>query len=309
MLTSPEDTSKPLLVVVAGPTASGKTGVAIQLAKHFQTSILSADSRQCYQELNIGVAKPTPSELVKARHYFINTNSIHQPIDAAGYADFGLSVLDGLFKGKNIAIAVGGTGLYIKALCEGVDDIPAIPESVRLKVNALYQTVGIAGLQEKLKLVDPVYFADGEIKNPQRVMRAIEVCLHTGKSIRYFQQGSAKPRPFRVCYLGMDVPREKLHQNINTRVDEMMQAGLLKEVEQLIPFRTLNALQTVGYTELFDYFAGETSLHEAIERIKIHTRQYAKRQNTWFKKVPGMNWLAPEHLEEMKRKIAECLNI
>jgi len=293
------DTSLPLLVVVAGPTASGKTGVGIQIARHFQSEILSADSRQCYRELNIGVAKPSPPELHAAKHYFIDSHSIHQPVDAAGFAEYGLAVLGHLFKKKNIAVAVGGTGLYIKALCEGVDDIPKIPETIREELVSLYEKQGIGGLQEKLKMVDPVYFADGEIKNPQRVMRALEVSLHTGKSIRQFQQSLAKPRPFRILYLGLDVQREKLHQQINTRVDEMMQAGLLKEAEQLMPYRHLNALQTVGYTELFDYFDGKTTLDQAIDLIKIHTRQYAKRQITWFKKVPGMNWVAPERVEEM----------
>jgi tRNA dimethylallyltransferase len=303
-----EDNSKPLLVVVAGPTASGKTNVAIQLAKYFQTSILSADSRQCYRELNIGVAKPSPSELLAANHYFIDSHSIHQPVDAAAYAEYGLSILDQLFREKNIAIAVGGTGLYIKALCEGVDDIPKVPAHIREEVISLYQTLGIEGLQEKLKEIDPQYFSDGEIQNPQRVMRALEISIATGKSIRHFQQGKVKERNFRVLYFGMDVPREKLHQQINQRVDEMMKTGLLKEAESLLPFRHLNALQTVGYTELFDYFDGKTGLEEAVERIKIHTRQYAKRQVTWFKKVNGMNWMAPGAVEEMTGRIVEYMN-
>lgn len=303
-----DDNSKPLLVVVAGPTASGKTSVAIQLAQHFQTSILSADSRQCYRELNIGVAKPSPSELSAANHYFIDSHSIHQPVDAAAYAGFGLSILDKLFLEKDISIAVGGTGLYIKALCEGVDDIPKVPANIREEVLSLHQTLGISGLQEKLREIDPQYFADGEIQNPQRVMRALEVSIATGKSIRNFQQGQVKPRNFRVLYFGLDVQREKLHQQINLRVDEMMKAGLLKEAESLLPFRHLNALQTVGYTELFDYFDGKTSLDEAVELIKIHTRQYAKRQVTWFKKVPGMNWIAPGAVEEMKGKVLEYMN-
>jgi tRNA dimethylallyltransferase len=282
-----QDNSKPLLIVVAGPTASGKTNVAIQLAQYFQTSILSADSRQCYRELNIGVAKPSPAELDAANHYFIDSHSIHQPMDAAAYAEYGLSILKELFREKNIAIAVGGTGLYVKALCEGVDDIPKVPPNIREEVISLYQTRGIEGLQEKLKEVDPQYFADGEINNPQRVMRALEVIIGTGKSIRSFQLGQVKARNFRVLYFGLDVEREKLYQQINQRVDEMMKCGLLKEAESLLPFRHLNALQTVGYTELFDYFDGKTSLDQAIELIKIHTRQYAKRQVTWFKKIPG----------------------
>lgn len=303
-----EDKSKPLLVVVAGPTASGKTNVAIQLAQYFQTSILSADSRQCYLELNIGVAKPSQAELDAAKHYFIGSHSIHQPVDAAAYAEYGLSILDELFREKNIAIAVGGTGLYIKALCEGVDDIPKVPANIREEVISIYQTSGLEGLQEKLKQVDPQYFADGEIKNPQRVMRALEVRIATGKSIRNFQKGQVTERNFRVLFFGLDVPREKLHRQINQRVEEMMKAGLLKEAESFIPFRHLNALQTVGYTELFDYFDGKSSLDQAIELIKIHTRQYAKRQVTWFKKVNGMNWVAPEAVEEMKGRIQEYMN-
>lgn len=308
MENSAGNNNKPLLVVVAGPTASGKTGVGINLATTFQTEILSADSRQCYRELNIAVAKPSPAELQKVKHHFIDSHSIHQPVDAAAYAGYGLSVLENLFKAHNIAIAVGGTGLYLKALCEGVDEIPKTPENIRETVISVFKNNGLEGLQEKLHEADPLYYGDGEIQNPQRVMRALEVMLHTGKSIRQFQQGVAQKRPFRVLYLGMQVTKEKLHQQINRRVDEMMAAGLLKEAEQLFPLRHLNALQTVGYTELFDHFEEKTSLDEAVELIKIHTRQYAKRQITWFKKVPGMQWIAPDSVEEMKDKIREYMN-
>jgi tRNA dimethylallyltransferase len=308
MLQPAADKNKPLLVVVAGPTASGKTGVAIQLARHFQTDILSADSRQCYRELNIGVAKPNPAELAAAKHFFIDSHSIHHPADAASFATYGLGVLDNIFSEKNIAIAAGGTGLYIKALCQGVDDIPEVPAPVREQVVELFNAGGLEELQKKLKETDPLYYREGEINNPQRVMRALEVAMHTGFSIKHYQQGLAKPRPFRVLYLGMEVAREQLHRQINQRVDTMMETGLLNEAEQLLPFRQLNALQTVGYAELFDYFDNKISLQEAVEQIKIHTRQYAKRQITWFKKVPGIHWIAPASLDEMKRIIGEQLN-
>ncbi len=298
-----EDNKKPLLVVVCGPTASGKTGVGIQLAKHLGTSILSADSRQCYRELNIGVAKPSPAELAQAKHFFIDSHSIFEPVDAAAFAAYGLSVLSAQFHENPVCLLVGGTGLYIKALCEGVDDIPKVPDTIRLEVMALYHKSGLEGLQRQLQALDPVYAQDGEMQNPQRVMRALEVTLHTGKSIRHFQQGMVQPRPFRVLYLGMAVEKEELHRHIHTRVDEMMETGLLQEAEQLYPHRHLNALQTVGYRELFDYFEGKTTLAGAIENIKIHTRQYAKRQVTWFKKVPGIHWISPRQLEEMKLKI------
>lgn len=299
-----KESSLPLLVVIAGPTASGKTGIAIQLAQHFHTEILSCDSRQCYREMNIGVAKPSPEELSLIPHYFINSHSIQESVDAAAYERFGLQVLEKIFATHRIAVVVGGTGLYLKALCEGVDQMPAIPIEIRNEVRTLYETDGLTGIQKRLKHKDPAYFASGEIMNPQRVMRALEISMHTGNSILSLQTKQVQQRPFRIFYIGMDMPRETLYQRINKRVDEMMQAGLADEVKTLLPYRKLNALQTVGYTEIFDCYDGNCTLAQAVEKIKQHTRNYAKRQMTWFKKINGMHWMAPHEIN----KIIELVN-
>jgi tRNA dimethylallyltransferase len=290
---------KPLLVVVAGPTASGKTNIAIQLARYFQTDILSFDSRQCFREMNIGVAKPTEAELAQAKHHFIHSHSIREPVDAALFESYGLNALQTIFSNHQIAIAVGGTGLYMKALCEGIDPMPLIPEEIRSSIRNLFQNQGLEAIQHCLKQEDPEFATSGEMHNPQRVMRALEVIRSTGKSIRHFQQKTPVERPFRILYLGMQLPKEVLHERINARVDLMLKEGLLAEVQQLLPFKNLNALQTVGYKEIFDHLEGKISLQEAAEWIKIHTRQYAKRQMTWFSKVAGIHWVAPDNPEIM----------
>ena len=294
-----KESNKPLLVVIAGPTASGKTNVAIKLAQHFNTEILSCDSRQCYRETNIGVAKPSPDELLLVPHHFINSHSIYDAVDVAEYERFGLQVLKKLFSTHKMAIVAGGTGLYLKALCEGIDQMPAIPDEIRNDIRTLYEKKGISGLQEKLKIIDPAYFSNGEILNPQRVMRALEISLHTGKSILTLQTKQAQDRPFRSLYVGMDLPREILYQRINQRVDEMMGAGLADEVRTLLTYRKLNALQTVGYTEIFDFYDGNYTLPQAVEKIKQHTRNYAKRQMTWFKKINGMHWISPHEISKI----------
>jgi tRNA dimethylallyltransferase len=277
-------------IVIAGPTAVGKTALAIQLAQHFSTSIISADSRQCFKELNIGVAKPSAEELQLVPHYFINSHSINQEVNAALFEQYALQKINEIFTVKNIAIMVGGTGLYIKAFCNGIDEVPVIDPAVREKIITSYEQDGLAWLQNEVKKNDPVYFAKGEIKNPQRLMRALEVKLSTDKSILEFQTQQKKQRDFKIIKIGLELPKEQLHKNINHRVDIMMEQGLLAEVESLLPYKNFNALQTVGYKELFDYFDGNISLTGAVERIKINTRQYAKRQMTWFKKDVEINW-------------------
>ena len=299
--------NKPLLVVLTGPTASGKTAAAIALARHYGTSILSADSRQCFREMTIGVAKPTEEELAQVPHYFINSHSIYDNVDASTFEGYGTSLLEKLFSSTNIVIAAGGTGLYIKALCEGMDTMPPIQPAVRQQVRQLYETGELAAISAVLQKEDPLYAATGEMQNPQRVMRALEVVLQTGKSIRSFQQGKQKPRFFNTLYLGMELPKEVLHRRIHDRVDAMMQAGLLDEVRSLHPCRHLNALQTVGYKELLDYLEGNLTLREAVEQIKTHTRQYAKRQMTWFRRLKDMHLFAPTDLDGMIRCIDEHL--
>jgi len=299
--------TKPLLVVVAGPTASGKTGLAIALAQHFGSEILSADSRQCYRELNIGVARPAPEELSAVPHHFIASHSIHQPVDAAAYEQYALELLPRLFARKGVAIVAGGTGLYIKALLQGIDAMPSIPEDLRNRLRTLYEKEGLLPIQQMLAEHDPLFAATGEMQNPHRVLRALEVVLATGKSIRHFQQREAAHRPFNHLIVGLNPDRAILHQRIHQRVETMVAAGLEDEARQLYPIHHLSALQTVGYQEFFDYFEGKISRSAAIDQIKTHTRQYAKRQITWFKKQPDIIWLNPPYPEKVIHLIEENL--
>ncbi|MBP6431778.1 MAG: tRNA (adenosine(37)-N6)-dimethylallyltransferase MiaA [Ferruginibacter sp.] len=278
-------------IVLVGPTAVGKTALAIQLAQHFNTQIISADSRQCYKELNIGVAKPSAEELNSVIHYFINSHSVNDEVNAAVYEQYALQKLDEIFTTNNTAIVVGGTGLYVKALCNGVDIISDIPITLRQNIVQQYEQHGMLWLQNEVATKDPLYYQQGEIENPQRLMRALEVVLHTSNSILSYQTKTKKERPFNIIKIGLQLPRDILYNRINSRVDTMLQQGLLKEVEALLPYKHLNALQTVGYTELFDYLDKKISLDRAIELIKQNTRHYAKRQITWFKKDEEINWV------------------
>ena len=281
------------VIAVVGPTAVGKTSCGIRVARHFQTEILSADSRQCYRELNIGVARPSDEELQQVPHHFIVSHSIHEDLTAADYETYALNSSAQLFQEKNQLILVGGTGLYIKAFASGLDPIPEVAPAIRQQVIDLYAEKGIHGLQAELIRLDPEFAQEGEMQNPQRMMRALEVVIATGTSIVAYRSGSDKTRPFGIRWVGLELPREELIRRIDERVETMMQNGLLQEVQALYAHRTLNALQTVGYRELFDHLSGRCSLDEAVERIKIATRQYAKRQMTWFRKVPDMHWFHP----------------
>lgn len=279
------------VIIIAGPTASGKTALAIALAQHFSTQIISADSRQCYKELNIGVAKPSDEELALIPHYFINSHSITDAVSAADYENYALNSVQEIFQKNDVAIMVGGTGLYIKAFCEGLDDIPATDEAVRKTIFANYNNGGIEWLQQEVKKQDPEYYIQGEIFNPQRMMRALEVKFSTGQSITRFQRKQKKERPFNIIKTGLELPRPVLYNRINKRVDDMIAKGLEAEVKGLMPFKHLNALQTVGYRELFGFYDGLVSRDKAIEMTKQNTRHYAKRQMTWFKKDEEMNWV------------------
>lgn len=269
----------------------GKTAHAIEVARHFNTVILSADSRQCYKELNTGVARPSTGELAQVPHFFIASQSIHDEISAAWYETYALELLVRLFHKHDTVVVTGGTGLYIKALTEGLDEIPPIDNGIRENIITNYELKGISWLQEQLQQQDPLFFNEGEIQNPQRMMRALEVVQATGQSIISFRNKSRQPRPFKTYQFGLELPREILYERINARVDAMMYAGLEAEARQLYDYRHLNALQTVGYKELFDYFENKCSLEHAVEQIKQNTRRYAKRQMTWFKKQPGMIWV------------------
>jgi tRNA dimethylallyltransferase len=273
---------QPTVIIIVGPTAVGKTAFAI----------MSADSRQCYQELSIGVAKPTSAELAAAKHYFIGSHSIHQEVNAGVFEKYALDVAAQIFKSNSTAVMVGGTGLYIKSFCEGIDAMPTIDPALRNSIIADYENNGLASLQEQVQKKDPVYWNQtAEQNNPQRLMRALEIVLTTGASITSFQTAQKVTRPFNIVKVGLSMPREILNARINERVDAMMDEGLLQEVTSLLPNAHVNALQTVGYKEIFAHLRGKISLQDAVAQIKQNTRQYAKRQMTWFKKDAAVNWL------------------
>ena len=291
------------LLVIAGPTAVGKTAISINLALQLHTSIISADSRQCYREMSIGTAKPSPSELAHVKHYFINDHSITEDLSAADYESIALTHLQEIFTTNNVAIACGGTGLYIKALCEGLDPMPPVNPAIEESTLKEYKSHGILWLQESLRTEDPDFFIRAELANPARLLRALTFKRSTGRSILEFRKGHRKIRPFRIIKTALDLPREELYNRINLRVDQMMSQGLLHELKNLYPHRHLKNLQTVGYAELFNYLDGNSSLEEAVEKIKQHTRNYAKRQLTWFRKDTEFTWFNahnPHILEEIQ---------
>jgi len=240
------------IIIISGPTAVGKTSFAISLAQHFKTDIISADSRQCYKEMKIGVARPTEEELAAVKHYFIASNSVTEDLNAGSFEKYALAAADEIFQKNTIAIMVGGTGLYIKAFCEGIDPMPVVPEEVRKQVTDGYEQKGLIWLQKELQQKDPAFWEVAEQKNPQRLMRALEVLYATGQSIMVYRTAKKAERPFRIIKIGLELPKEELHARIQQRVDQMMEDGLLEEVRSLVPYRSHNALQTVGYKELFD---------------------------------------------------------
>lgn len=291
---------------MAGPTAVGKTAIAIQLAKYFSAEIISADSRQCYRELNIGVAKPTLQQLQQVRHHFINSHSIHQDFSAVDFEEYALNAASEIFSKNDIAVMVGGTGLYIKAFAQGLDAIPSIDKTIRSSLIQTLVAEGIEVLQEKVKIQDPGFYASGEIQNPQRLIRALEV-ITTGRSVFSYQSGAKKQRSFNIIKIFLDLPRNELYSRINARVDQMINDGLEAEARSAYTFRKLNALQTVGYKEFFDFFDGKVTLAKAAELIKQHTRQYAKRQVTWFKKDTEMV-VCPPVFDDILKKLDAILN-
>ena len=291
------------VVVIQGPTASGKTAVAVRLARELGTAIVSADSRQCYEGMPIGTAWPSPTELGAVKHYFIGEYPVTTHLTAADYERIALSQLGEIFTRHDTAVVCGGTGLYIKSLCEGLDEMPPIDETIKGEVNLMYKKLGLEWLQKAVQHEDPEFFASGEIHNPSRLLRALVFVRSNGRSILSFRTSTRKPRPFRIVKVGLDLPRAALYERINKRVDLMMDAGLLAEVTSLFHQRHLKNLQTVGYSELFDYLEGNCTLPEAIDKIKQHTRNYAKRQLTWFKKDADIVWLSPDDgqiLEKIK---------
>jgi tRNA dimethylallyltransferase len=273
-----------LLVVVGGTTASGKTAVAIQLATHFRTEIVSADSRQFYREMSIGTAKPTPEELAQVRHYFINVLSIKELYSVGAFEKDALGVLDQLFRENEVVVAAGGSGLYLRALCEGLDEFPEVPAGVAQQIEAEFSTHGIIHLQEELRHADPEYFATVDRSNPVRLLRALGVIRASGRPFSSFRKKSPADRGFDTLGILLDLPKDELNTRIDARVEQMVSAGLVEEAKQLLAFRHFRALQTVGYQEVFEYLDGKMTLTEAIGKIKTNTRRFAKRQRTWFRK-------------------------
>jgi tRNA dimethylallyltransferase len=279
------------LIVIAGPTAVGKTNIAIRLAQQLGTEIISADSRQCYQGMRIGTAQPSKGEQASVPHHFVDCFLPEEALTAADFERFALDKLEQVFSTNSTAIICGGTGLYIKALCDGLDEMPKIDTIINQKILEEYEEKGIAWLQEQIATNDPEFAKQGEIENPSRILRALAFKLSVGKSITHFRTGIKKERPFRVIKIGLQLPKETVYKRINERVELMMQEGLLDEVRKLHPKKQLKNLNTVGYTELFDYLDNRISLEYAVEKIKQHSRNYAKRQMTWFQKDKDFNWL------------------
>ena len=276
--------------IIAGPTAVGKTAFAISLAQRLQSEIISADARQCYKEMNIGVAKPSEAELASVPHHFISSHSINESVNAAVFEKYALEKSASLFESSDSVVMVGGTGLYIKAFCEGLDAIPEIDPAIREGIIQQYEKLGLRWLQKEVSVKDSLYWEKGEQQNPQRLMRALEVMLGTGASIVTFQNKNKITRPFNIVKIGLEMPREQLYERINQRVLNMVELGLEKEVKELLPHFELNALQTVGYREWLDYFSGKISVDRVIDLIQQNTRHYAKRQLTWFKRDPEFRW-------------------
>lgn len=295
------------LIVIVGPTAIGKTALAIEVARHFNTEIISADSRQFYKEMEIGTAKPDAEELAAAEHHFINSHSVNELFSTGDFELEALKTLDHIFQKYDLAIMVGGSGLYINAVVNGLDEMPEIDLQIREKLNKQFEEEGIAAIQNQLKEYDLEYFEKVDQNNPQRMIRGLEVFLSTGQKLSSMLSATKKQRPFNIIKIGLNTERSKLYERINFRVDQMIENGLLEEVESLTSFRKYNALNTVGYSEVFDYLDKKISLDEAISAIKQNTRRFAKRQLTWFRRDDEINWFEPNQTEQVLSLIAQNL--
>lgn len=293
------DKKKHTLIVVVGPTAIGKTELAIEIAQFFKTEIVSADSRQFFKEMSIGTAKPSQEELDTVKHHFINSHEVSSFFSTGDFEVEALNLLNELFKKHEIVVMVGGSGLYIDAVCKGLDDLPEIDLQVREKLNLQLEQEGLSSIQKQLEELDPEYFEKVDQSNPQRMIRGLEVVLSTGKKLSSFLTNTKKQRAFEIIKIGLNTDRELVYDRINKRVDLMMEQGLLGEVKSLLPYRHLNALKTVGYTELFDFIDGNIDLPEAIALIKQNTRRFAKRQLTWFRRDLETAWFDPKDKDEI----------
>ena len=296
------------LIVLIGPTGVGKTELSLSIAEHFQTCILSADSRQLYQDLKIGTAAPTPSQLARVPHHFVGTLGLTDYYSAAQYEADVLEKLEELFQHNDTVELTGGSMMYVDAVCKGIDDIPTVDKETRELMLQRYEEEGLETLCAELKILDPEYYQIVDLKNPKRVIHALEICYMTGKTYTSFRTQKHKERPFRIIQIGLTREREELYARINRRVDEMMQEGLLEEAKSVYPFKHLNSLNTVGYKEIFNYFDGEWSLDFAIEKIKQNSRIYSRKQMTWFKRNPNIQWFHPEQKEEIMNYINDQLS-
>ena len=287
------------LIVVTGPTAVGKTRLCLDIAKHFDIPIINADSRQIYRDLHIGTAQPTEEEMREVRHYFVGTLGLEDYYSASLFEQHVLELLEKLFKDSDYALMAVGSMMYIDAVCDGIDDIPTIDDQTRTTMKKRLEEEGLEKLCEELQQLDPEYYEIVDRQNPKRVVHALEICTMTGRTYTSYRKKEKKQRPFRIVKIGLNREREELYDRINARVDQMMANGLLKEAQTMYPRRALNALNTVGYKELFEYFNGRWPLEEAVERIKGNTRRYARKQLTWYKKDPQIKWFHPDQKEKI----------
>jgi tRNA dimethylallyltransferase len=287
------------VIVIQGPTAVGKTQSAIRLATHFETEIVSADSRQCYRELRIGVARPSEEELAAVPHHFIASHGLDDEVTASVFERYAIDKTETILRCSDHAVVVGGTGLYLKAFMEGIDTMPEVPSFFREEAVRLYRESGLQTLREAVEREDPLFAADGDMSNPHRMIRALSFARATGDSIRSHQKGVASERPFDIVRIGLALPKEELHRRIEERVDGMVSSGLLREVEGLVAYRERQALQTVGYREIFGYIDGSYGWDEAVATVKQNTRRYAKRQMTWFRADTHAQWFHPDDFEGM----------
>ncbi|RDC64178.1 tRNA (adenosine(37)-N6)-dimethylallyltransferase MiaA [Adhaeribacter pallidiroseus] len=299
---------KNALIVLVGPTAVGKTELSIRLAQHYQTVIVSADSRQFYREMTIGTAKPTPAEMQGVPHYFINSHTITQEYNAGTYEQDVLRLLNQLFLEHTCVILTGGSGLYVRAVLEGMDEMPEVPAAIREKLNLQKQEQGLEALLQQLQQLDPVYYNQVDRANAQRVIRALEVTLATNQPYSTFRKKQAIERPFQILRIGLNRERSELYHRIDRRIDHMLEAGLLPEVKQLEPYKAHNALQTVGYQELFAYLEGKYDWEEAVRLLKRNSRRYAKRQLTWFTKNNDFTWFHPQEWEALLQFIEQRMS-
>lgn len=294
--------------MIIGPTGVGKTELSLQLAEFFRTSILNADSRQLYRDIPIGTAAPTIEEMQRVPHYFVGTLGLQDYYSAAQYETDAITLLDQLFRDRDVVLLSGGSMMYIDAVCHGIDDIPTIDELTRERMRERYEREGLEPLQNELRLLDPEYYQICDIRNPKRVVHALEICYMTGRTYTSFRQNAHKERPFRIIKIGLQREREELYRRIGLRVDQMVEQGLIEEARRVLPFRDCNSLNTVGYKELFRYFDGEWDLDFALEKVKRNTRVYSRKQVTWFKKDGKVAWFHPSAVEEIRLFIKKELS-